>query len=322
MFRLKLFKNRGNEKKEKLDEFLNRNRNNVIILEIENPVDCICDFTYNFIWQSDFNPETEIKGNITFKSLVEHLKNGGIVYIKGNVGKRFCSSMGVDLKYFGGSGGRIKVGTVIVDGDVDTRFGISMLSGTIYINEKNRIKEPMGNVIEVESDIKGYRKFVSITEFVEERYKEEKLLKPNKFDEKGGILEINDKIKRDTVGARLNEDKTIVVNGDVDLSTGILMKNGKVIVNGNAGKNTGAVLNGGLVIINGNTNDFTGFEMRDGIIVVDGNAGKYLGAKKKGGVIYARSGKEVPPTRRCELNKDDVEFLRSLGYTGGFYKFL
>jgi formylmethanofuran dehydrogenase subunit C len=180
----------------------------------------------------------------------------------------------------------------------------------------------VGNVIEVESDIKGYKKFISITEFVEYRYRDEKLLKPNKFDKNKGVLEINDKIKRDTVGARLNEDKTIIVNGDVDLSTGILMKRGKVIVNGNAGKNTGAVLSGGTVIINGNSGDFTGFEMKNGVIVVDGNAGKYLGAKKKGGVIYARDGKEVPPTKKYELNKDDVEFLKSLGYTGKFYKFV
>ncbi len=308
--------------KKKLNDFLEENKDKVLTLELDEPINCLCDFTYNFIWQSNFNPEGKIKENITFKTLVEHLKNGGIVYIKGNVGKRSCSSMGVDLKYFGGSGGRIKVGTVIVDGDVDTRFGISMLSGTVYINEKNKIKEPMGNVIEVESDIKGYRKFISITEFVEYRYREEKLLKPNKFDKNKGVLEINDKIKRDTVGARLNEDKTIIVNGDVDLSTGILMKKGRVIVNGNAGKNTGAVLNGGLVVINGNTNDFTGFEMKDGIIVVDGNAGKYLGAKKKGGVIYARKGKEIPPTKKYELNNDDVEFLKSLGYSGKFYKFM
>lgn len=124
--------------KKKLDEFLNENKDKVLTLKLDKPVDCLCDFTYNFIWQSKFNPETEIKENITFKTLVEHLKNGGVVYIKGNVGKRFCSSMGVDLKYFSGSGERIKVGTVIVDGDVDTRFGISMLSGTVYINEKIR----------------------------------------------------------------------------------------------------------------------------------------------------------------------------------------
>jgi formylmethanofuran dehydrogenase subunit C len=308
--------------KKKLDEFLEENKDKVLTLELDRPVDCLCDFTYNFIWQSKFDPETEIKDGISFKTLVEHLKNNGIVYIKGDVGKRFCSSMGVDLKYFGGSGGRIKVGTVIVDGNIDTRFGISMLSGTVYINEKSQIKEPMGNVIEVESDIKGYRKFISITEFVEYRYKDEKLLKPNKFDKNRGVLEINDKIKRDTVGARLNDDKTIIVNGDVDLSTGILMKRGKVIVNGNAGKNTGAVLSGGIVIINGDTDDFTGIEMKDGVIVVDGNAGKFLGAKKKGGVIYARDGKEIPPTKRYELSKDDVEFLKSLGYTGKFYKFV
>ena len=34
--------------------------------------------------------------------------------------------MGVDLQYFGGSGNDISVGDIYVEGDVDTRMGISM----------------------------------------------------------------------------------------------------------------------------------------------------------------------------------------------------
>jgi len=36
-------------------------------------------------------------------------------------------------------GENLNVGIVIVDGDVDTRFGISMVSGTVYVNEKNKV---------------------------------------------------------------------------------------------------------------------------------------------------------------------------------------
>lgn len=308
-------------KKKSIDDFLKNNENNVLKLELNKPLDCICDFTYDFVWQSNFDYNQEVVDGVTYKGLVEHLKNKGIVYIKGNIGHRFCSSMGADLKYFGGGGGKLNVGIVIVDGDIDTRFGISMVSGTVYVNEKNKVKEPMGNVIEVESDIKGYKKFVSITEFVEGRYNQEKLLKPNKFNKSDYKLVLNDKIVRDTVGARLEKDATIEINGNTDLSTGILMKKGTIVVNGDAGKNTGAVLNGGTVVINGNTGDFTAFEMKKGTIIVDGDAGKFLGARRKGGIIYAREGSPTPPTKKYPLDGKDREFLNSFGFVGEFYKF-
>ncbi|AEH06074.1 hypothetical protein [Methanothermococcus okinawensis] len=310
------------KKKSTINDFLDKNKERILNIHLNEPIDCICDFTYNFIWQSSFDYNQKVVDGVSFKDLVEHLKNGGIVYIKGNVGHRFCSSMGADLKYFGGTGSKIDTGTVIVDGDIDTRFGISMVSGTVYVNEHNNIKEPVGNIIEVESDIKGYKKYISITQYVEGRYKDEKLLKPNKFDKNNHNLILNDKIIRDTIGARLEKDVTITINGNVDLSTGILMKKGKVVVNGNAGKNTGAVLNGGTVIIyGGDTGDFTGFEMKNGIIIVNGNAGKFLGAKKKGGVIYAKEGSPVSPTKKYPLDKKDNELLNKYGLFGGFYKF-
>ncbi len=179
----------------------------------------------------------------------------------------------------------------------------------------------METLSRLKSDIKGYRKFISITEYIEERHKNEKLLKPNKFDKNNYNLILNDKIVRDTVGARLEKGATITINGKVDLSTGILMKKGTVVVNGNAGKNTGAVLNGGTVVINENTGDFTAFEMKSGTIIVNGNAGKFLGAKKKGGVIYAKDGSPISPTKKYSLNSKDKEILSKFGFFDEFYKF-
>jgi len=75
-----------------------------------------------------------------------------------------CSSFGVDLHFFSGTGATIPVGDVIVDGDVDTRMGISMTAGVVYV--AGVVKVPIGNVIEVASDRSGYRKYRSITDVV------------------------------------------------------------------------------------------------------------------------------------------------------------
>ena len=84
------------------------------------------------------------------------------------------SSLGVDLKFFGGKGGSLKVGSIIVDGNVDTRMGISLVSGAIYV--KGAVKEPLGNVIEVGSDRAGYRKYRSITGMLQEGSNEKSFL--------------------------------------------------------------------------------------------------------------------------------------------------
>ena len=225
-------------------------------LEAPEPVDCLCDFTFNFHWQHNgekLDPTWKIPNNdYTFGELVEHLKNRGDVCINGDVGHRLSSSMGVDLKYFGGSGNDIPVGDVYVDGNVDTRMGISMTRGYIYV--KGIVKEPMGNLVEVKSDVNGYQKFRSITDIIHNGLDGDKLEGCNLIGDK---LLIDDGTVKDTVGARLNHDAEIIMNGNVDLSTGILMRKGTVRINGTAGKNTGALLNGGIVIIDGNTDDFT-----------------------------------------------------------------
>lgn len=306
-----MFKIFGKKKEQK--------KRNILEIDLHEPVDCLCDFTYNFYWQhkgEKLAPEWKIPGNdYTFSDLVDHLKNGDTVKINGNVGHRLCSSMGVDLKFFGGSGKEVDVGDVIVDGDVDTRMGISMVKGSIYIN--GNVKTPIGNLVEVKSDMKGYRKFKSITDILMNGLEREKLEGSQLTN--NGIL-INDGIVRDTVGSRLDKDAEIVVNGNVDLSTGILMRNGTVRVNGNAGKNTGALLNGGTVVINGNCDDFTGIDMIKGSIIVNGDSGKFLAANKKSGTVFAKKGSPIPPAEEKNLSSEDSTKLLKQGFNPREFK--
>ena len=291
------------EKKEK--EFLN--------IEVDEPVDCLADFTFNFHWQhkgEKLDPNWKIPGNdYTFREIVEHLKKGDDILINGDAGHRLCSSMGVDLQYFGGNGGDIPVGDVYVEGNVDTRMGISMTRGNIYI--KGKVREPIGNLIEVKSDKKEYRKFRSITDILTNGLSQDKIKGAQLV---GNKLNINDGTMKDTVGARLNIDAEITIQGNLDLSTGILMRKGVVRVNGNTGKNTGALLNGGNVIINGDTDDFTAIDMIKGIIIVNGDAGKFLAANKKSGFVLAKKGRPIPPADKVKLTNQDKKLLLNYGF--------
>ncbi len=282
---------------------------NLIELDIDTAVDCLCDFTYNFYWNHN-GEKMELSDKIpnndySFQDIVEHLKKGHSIKINGDVGHRLGSSMGVDLAYFGGSGSAIEVGDVFVNGNIASRIGISMRKGSIYVN--GEVTGPVGNIVEVKSDVKGYRKFISITELLLDKL-DVKLIGANLFGKK---LEITDGLIRDTVGARLNEDYEIIINNDVDLSTGILMKKGVVRVNGNGGNNTAALLNGGTVIIDGNCDDFTAVEMKKGIVIVNGDAGKFLAPKKVSGKIYAKEGSPIHPTKKETLNEEDKKILQN-----------
>ncbi len=278
-------------------------------LELTNPVDCVGDFTYDFYWQhrgKRLNPNEVIPyqkhTSYTYKEVVSALKNGEDVYIKGNVGHRLGSSMGVDLKFFGGRGNALKVGSIVVDGDVDSRMGISMVSGAIYV--KGRVKPPMGNVVEVVSDREGYHKYCSITDILHGQ--EENLLPPNLL--KKDTLFLKDKVIRDTIAARLSADKRVVVEGDAGMSTGILMRKGMVHVHGNAGMNAGVLLSGGVLIVN-NAGEFAGAYMRDGILIIAGRARGYVGANMKAGCIFYKGDALLKPT---QLNGDDISMLVKL----------
>jgi formylmethanofuran dehydrogenase subunit C len=240
--------------------------------------------------------------------MVESLRNGETVSILGDAGSRLGSSMGVDLMRLGGKGGALEnTGKIIVDGNVSSRMGISMLRGAIYVSGK--VASPLGNAIEAESDLSGFRKFISITEALERSIP---VLEPNYRDEQG--LVIYDKALRDTVGARNPTGKRIRLLGDAGLSSGILMRSGLLDISGNTESNTGVLLCGGKIIVRGSSGDFTGAEMRSGEIIISENAGSYACAKMKGGSIYAKDGKPLPSAQARPLSPAEQAFVsKALG---------
>jgi formylmethanofuran dehydrogenase subunit C len=252
---------------------------------------CLGDFTFDFFWQhkgSRLDMDQTVSG-ISFRRMVQALRQGETIEIVGDAGSRLGSSLGVDLLRLGGKGGPLEgTGKIIVDGNVGSHMGISMQRGAIYVS--GEIKSPLGNVLQVPSDLTGYRKFVSATEILEKGLT---VLQPNTADKNG--LTIRDGILRDTLGARNPLDKTIHLQGNAGMSTGILMRSGLIVVMGDAGQNTGVLMQGGRIVVRGRCGDFTGTEMRGGEILVEGDAGSFTCARMRGGVVYARVGKSVPP---------------------------
>ncbi|MEI8004057.1 MAG: tributyrin esterase [Methanothrix sp.] len=254
---------------------------------------CLCDFTFDFYWQhqgSRLDMDQTVSA-VSFRQMVQALRQGETVKIFGDVGSRLGSSLGVDLLRLGGKGGPIQAtGKIIVDGNVGSHMGISMQRGAIYVSGET--KSPLGNIIQVQSDLTGYKKFVSATEALE---KSMPVLEPNLADKNG--LTICDGILRDTLGARNSTDRTVRLQGDAGMSTGILMRSGLIEVSGDAGPNTGVLMRGGRIVVLGRTGDFTGTEMKGGEILVKGDAGSFTCARMKGGAVYAKEGKSVPPVR-------------------------
>ena len=271
---------------------------------------CLCDFTFDFYWQhlgSRLDMDGTVSG-ISFRKMVQALRQGETVRIQGDAGSRLGSSLGVDLLRLGGKGGPIDhTGRIIVDGDVGSHMGISMLRGTIYVS--GEVMPPLGNVVQAESDLSGYRKFVSITEVLE---KDLAILLPNEVSERG--LAIKDGMIRDTLGARNPTCKEIIMQGDAGMSTGILMRSGLIEIEGDAGPNTGVLMQGGRIVVLGRTGDFTAAEMRAGEIIIGGDAGSFACARMRGGSVYARQGKSVPPSRmKSPEDKEQGMLSRVLG---------
>lgn len=266
-------------------------------LELTGPVDCLCDFTYDFYWQhkgTRLSPKAVIPNqketSHTYEDLVNALKKRENIIIKGSAGKRLGSSMGVDLKFFGGTGGSIPAGMIFVEGDVDTRMGISMICGAIYV--KGNVKKPMGNVLEVKSERQGFRKFVSITEVLNGgSIHDHEILRPNFME--NGCLNLRDGIIRDTIAARLDSENKVFVEGDAGMSTGILMRRGFIMIEGDAGMNTAVLLCGGM-IITGNTAEFAGAYMKNGVLIITGKAKGYVGANMTGGTIFYKGDAMIP----------------------------
>lgn len=291
-------------------------------LKLSSPQDCIGDFTYNFFWQhrgARLNPTDVIPSQLgtsySYEDVVEALKNGEDVHIKGDVGTRLGSSLGVDLVFFGGNGKELPgVGPLIVDGNAGSHLGLSMLSGAIYV--KGEVTEPLGNVVQVQSDLDDYKKFVSITWLLHhpEEREIDAILAPNKF--KDEELFLADRILRNTLAARCMKEAKVHVKGDVGISVGILMRNGFVLIEGNAGMNAAALLNGGTVVVLGDAAEFLGVELKKGVVLVRGKCKGYVGAKMTGGRIICRKTKPIPPVREKALEKDDLALLADCGISG------
>ncbi|MBE0516402.1 MAG: hypothetical protein IBX41_03270 [Methanophagales archaeon] len=292
-------------------------------LKLSLPQDCIGDFTYNFIWQhrgAKLNPTDVIPSQLgtrySYEAVVEALKSGEDVHLKGDVGTRLGSSLGVDLVFFGGNGRELpEVGSMVVDGNAGSHLGLSMLSGALYI--KGEVKEPLGNVVQVESDLEGYKKFVSLTWLLHHPGEQEQhtLREPNEFKD-GGCLLLADRIVRNTLAARCRNEAAVHVKGDVGLSAGILMRKGLVVIEGNADMNAAALLNGGTVVVLGDAAEFLGVEMKRGVAFVKGNAKGYVGAKMTGGRILCRRTKPIPPVTERKLEKDDLALLARFNVSG------
>lgn len=279
-------------------------------IELSGPVDCLCDFTYDFYWQHmgrRLSPSSVIPyqegTSYTYKDLVECLRQGDDVYIKGDAGKRLGSSLGVDLKFFGGSGKALKVGSIIVDGSAGTRMGISMVSGAVYV--KGKVEQPLGNVIEVESDRPDYHKYMSITGILQEGLREAPV-RPNVLTR--NCLLIKDGLVRDTIAARLDSDASIIVEGDAGMSTGILMRRGTVHVHGDTGMNTGVLLEGGTLAVD-DAGEFAGAYMRGGTLIISGKSKGYVGANMRGGAILLK-GKAMG--KAITLDGGDIRMLEKL----------
>ncbi|HOO55136.1 MAG TPA: tributyrin esterase [Methanothrix sp.] len=230
---------------------------------------------------------------------MEALRRGEAVRIRGDIGGRLGSSLGVDIASFGGTGGPIEAtGSIIVDGDVGPRMGISMIRGSIYVS--GSVAAPLGNVVEVESDKTGYRKYVSITDILE---RADQILEPNISDD--GKLVLRDGLLRETLAARSRAKKVLRVEGDTGMSAGILMRSGLLEILGDAGRNTGVLMRGGRLVVRGKADDFTAAEMRGGEIFVAGDAGGFICAKMTGGAVYALKGKPIPPAKAQALKGDE-----------------
>lgn len=279
-------------------------------IELAGKVDNLCDYTFNFAWQSKFKPETAIpsqEGTLcTYRELVDELRKGREVHIKGSAGKRLGFSMGANLKHFGGTGGAEKAGKIYVDGDVASEMGMGMVSGAIYV--KGSIEEPFGNIVEVVSDEQGYRKFRSITDILCNGTGNDALVK-NKYDGQKRHLVLDDGVLRGTVAARCDCDASVIIEGGVYNGTGLLMQKGTVHVKGNAGMNTGAHLDGGLVIVEGVSGEFAGAYMKKGMLILKDAKG-FVGANMKDGVIFSKKKvKAAPPVEGLEMQEEDGKVI-------------
>ena len=281
-------------------------------IRLTAPVDSLCDYTFNFHYLNQkLDPKSLIPhqagSSYTYHDLVDALKSGADVHIKGDVGERLAFSLGADLKHLGGTGKPEPAGWVFVDGNVGAEAGMGMAAGVLYVS--GTIEVPLGNIIEVASDEEGYRKFRSISDIMCNGSGEDTLVS-NSLDEDENTLTLSDGILRGTIGARMDCKGTVVVEGDVYNGTGLLMRRGTMYVKGSAGMNTGSRLDGGTVVVSGKVDEFAGAYMKSGSLVINEAKG-YVGANMTGGAIYSRKKVSLsPPAAAGKKSGENSKMLR------------
>lgn len=285
-----------------------------IEIELSREVDHLCDYTFNFHWHNEKpDPDSVIPyqngTGLTYRDLVDELKACGDVHIKGNTGKNFAYSLGADLKHFGGSGEAEDAGRIFIEGNTGPETGMGMVSGTLYV--KGNIEHPLGNMVEMESEVPDYRKFRSITDILCNGTGDDKLI-DNEFHETERTLILNDGILRGTIAARCPCDAKVIIEGDAYNGTGLLSQRSTVIVNGNAGMNTGSHLNGGTVVVHGEVGEFAGAYMKEGKLIFLKARG-FIGAEMEGGCIYSKNkAKTGPPAAKSRMKGEDSALIRKM----------
>ena len=288
-------------------------------IKLSSPINNLCDYTFNFFWQHGgklLDPDSIIPSQDgsrkTYRDLIKKLKKGKKIVITGNVGERLGYCMGVDLAHFGGSGNPEKAGTIIINGDVGSEMGMAMVSGDIYVS--GHVQEPLGNIIEIESDKKGYRRFKSITDIMNNGLGYNMLVGDNIYELDANTLILRDGIMRNTLASRCTRASILVVEGDAGNGCGMYMRNGILKIKGNAGINTGAHLDGGNMVVAGDVGEFAGAYMKGGALLINGETNGYVGANMKEGTIYLlRAGKTNPPVTKKPIDNNDVKKLTELG---------
>ncbi|MDK2940205.1 MAG: hypothetical protein PWQ51_2370, partial [Methanolobus sp.] len=201
-----------------------------IEIALEGTADYICDYTFNFYWHNNsLNPDSLIPGQnrttFSYRDIVNELKSGGNIRITGNAGKNFAYSLGADIKHLGGSGEIEKAGRIFIDGNVGPEAGMGMVSGTLYV--KGNIEYPLGNIVELASDVPEYRKFRSITDILCNGTVNDELIE-NEFNESEKTLILKDGVPRGTVAARCNCDSKVIIEGDAYNGTAMLARKATV----------------------------------------------------------------------------------------------
>ncbi|MFH0860787.1 MAG: hypothetical protein V1921_06265 [Candidatus Altiarchaeota archaeon] len=120
-------------------------------------------------------------------------------------------------------------------------------------------------------------------------------------------FELATKVPLSYLGYRLEGDKTLIVEGDVEDRLGYGMKSGRIIVKGSARDWVGGMMTGGDILIEKDARDFVGgtmeggnilvkgdsrqapgFNMADGKIIIDGSCAELAGRGMRNGFLHVK----------------------------------